>query len=178
MRCLRGFVLVIMAGGALLLPACNDETPPTPIPTPAGPVRAVVASTSFTDFQPDIYFGIPIPLGQAGILDFTVDWTFPNTDMLVAFGTQGCSFPDLTADRCPFIIRTEGTTPKPRIVITQNLATGNYFLYLYSKPFTKVDGTGSGNIEAVALQIGLTVGVTGAAVPMAPIKLQAQAIRP
>lgn len=179
MRFVRGLVLMLATGGALLLPACDEGTTPTPVPLPPPPVRAVIATTSFTDFPPDVYLGIPIPLAQAGILDFTVDWTFANTYMLVAFGTQPCTFPELNANRCPFVIRTDGTTPKPRVVVTQNLATGNYFLYLYSKPFKKVEGTGSDNIEAVALQIGLTVGVAGSgAVPMAPIKLQAQVIKP
>ncbi len=179
MRFVRGFVLVFVAGGGLLaLPACKEDTVPTPVPLPPPPVRAVIASTSFTGFPPDVYLGIPIPLAQTGILDFTVDWTFPDTNMEVAFAAQNCTFPELSANKCPFLIRTEGTTPKPRVVITPNLATGTYYLYLYSKPYKKVLGTGSDNIEAVALQIGLTVGVASGGVPVAPIKLHAQVIKP
>lgn len=180
MRFVRGCVLVLATGGALLLPACKEETAPTPVPTPPPTVRAVVATTSFTDFPPDVYLGIPIPLGQAGILDFTVDWTFATTFMDVGFGTQNCTFPELTANRCPFVIATKGTTPKPRVIITQPVAVGTYYLYLYIKPYKKVDGTGSDNIEAVAIQIGLTVGegATPRSVQMAPIRLQAQVIKP
>lgn len=177
MRFARGFVLVsVTAGGALLFSDCKKSTTPTPVPTTPPLVHAVIASTSFTGFPPDIYLGIPIPLGQAGILDFTVDWTFKDTYMDVAFGTQACSFAELNTKKCPFVTFTEGTTPKPRIVTTQLLPVGQYYLYLYSQPYSKKLGYGSDNLEAVALQIGLTVGITGSAQPVTPIKLQSQFI--
>ncbi len=181
MRFVRGCVLVVVTGGALLLPACNnDETLPTPGPTVPQTVRAVVAVLSFTDFPTDIYQQVPIPLPQAGILDFTVDWTFTTTYMDVAFGTQDCTFTQLNTNKCPFVTLTTGTTPKPRVITTQPLAVGNYYIYFYSKPYKKSDGTGSGNIEAVSMQIGLTVGqvATPHSAQMAPLRLQAHVIKP
>lgn len=180
MRFVRGCVLVVVAGGAMFLPACKEETTPTAVSPPPQTARAVVAVTSFTGYPPDVYLGIPIPLAQAGILDFTVDWTFTNTFMEVAFGTQNCTFPDLTANRCPFVVATKGTTPKPRVIVTQPVAVGTYYLYLYSKPYKKLDGTGSDNIEAVSLQIGLTVGegITPRSLQVAPSRLQAPVVQP
>jgi hypothetical protein len=174
-RFVRRAVLVVAIGGAAFLPACNDDTLPTPIPTPQTSVRGIVATTSFTDFPTDVYLGIPIPLQQPGSLDFTIDWTFSNTDMEVAFGSVPCTFPELNARTCPFIVKTTGRTPKPRYLVTDPVAVGTYFLYLYSKPYDRKDGSGSENVEAVALQIGLTVGPT--VVPhsasIAPIRLGA-----
>jgi hypothetical protein len=142
-----------------VLPACNN-TDPTTLPTPPPPasqtVRAVVASTSFTDFPPDVYLGVPIPLSQAGVLDFTVNWTFPETYMIVAFGNQPCSFQELNSKKCPFLIYTEGSN-KPRVITTAPLAVGNYFFVIYSQPYSKKTGVGTDRLEAVSLQIGLTV---------------------
>jgi hypothetical protein len=174
----RRVVLVVAIGSTALLPACNDETLPTPIPTPQTSVRGIVASTSFTDFPTDVYLGIPIPLEQPGALDFTVDWTFPDTYMEVAFGSKPCTFQELNARTCPFDVKSQGTTPKPRFLVTPPVRVGTYFLYLYSKPWTKKDGLGSENVEAVALQIGLTVGptVTPASAQIAPIRLGAPVV--
>ena len=175
MRFVRRGVLVVAIAGAFVLPGCDEEAvPPTPLPTPIPAVRAVVATTSFENYPTDIYLGIPIPLAQAGVLDFTVNWTFTNTDMAVAFGTQNCSFQDLNANRCPFVLATAGTTPKPRVLVTQPLNVGTYYLYLYNRPYNKAQGTGSDNIEAVSLQIGLTVGpaVTPRSAPIEPLRLQ------
>jgi len=184
MRFVRGFVLLFIVGGGLLvLPACNsDDVAPTPIATPAPPVRGVVFSDAFTEFPLDLYFAIPIPLSQAGILDFTVDWTFTNTYMSVAFGRQSCTFPELSGNTCPFLVSTPAaTTPKPRILITPALPTGTYYLYIYNKPYNRFDKTGSENTEAVSLHIGLTIGVTGsgsAAASANSLKLQPLFVKP
>jgi hypothetical protein len=172
-RFVRRVVLVVVIGGAVFLPACNDDTLPTPIPTPQTSVRGIVASTSFSDFATDIYLGIPIPLEQPGALDFTVDWTFTDTDMEVAFGSVPCTFPELNARTCPFLVKTTGRTPKPRFLVTDPVRVGTYFLYLYSKPWDRKTQTGSENVESVALQIGLTVGasVTPHSASVAPIRL-------
>jgi hypothetical protein len=143
-------------------------------------VHAVIATAPLAPFPPDVYLGVPIPLAQAGILDFNVDWTFTNTYMDVAFGTQECSFQVLSANQCPFVILTTGTTPKPRVIVTQPLPVGTYYLYLYSKPYKKAQGTGSDNIESVNIVIGLTVG-TGAtprSVRVVPVRLQAPVVKP
>jgi hypothetical protein len=111
-----------------------------------------------------------------------VDWTFTNTYMSVAFGTQSCTFPELSGDKCPFLVSTSAaTTPKPRVVITPALPTGTYYLYIYNKPYNRFDKTGSENIEAVSLQIGLTIGVTSsgsAAASATPLKLQPLFVKP
>jgi hypothetical protein len=175
-RFVRKGVLVVAIGGPLLLPACDDPTAPAPVPTPQQSVRAVIFTSKdeFTSFQPGLLYFVPIPLGQPGSLDFTLDWTFANTYMLVAFGSQLCTFEELDAGRCPFILRTEGSTPKPRIVVTAPLSTGNYYLYMYSQPWDTTLGYGNDAIESLALQIGLTVGptVTPVSIPIEPVRLQ------
>jgi hypothetical protein len=180
-RFVRKGVLVVAIAGALFLPACDEPTPPAPVTSPPPQtVHGIIASQPIPDFPPDVYLGVPIPLAQAGILDFTVDWTFTNTYMEVAFGTQPCSFQDLSARRCPYVIATAGTTPKPRVIITPAVPVATYYLYLYSKPWSKAEGTGSDAIESLILQIGLTVGegATPQSVPIEPIRLQPRFIRP
>lgn len=176
-RFVRGFVLVGIAVGVLVLPACDEDAVPAAVPLPPAPVRGVIATTSFTDFSVGVWLGIPIPLSQAGKLDFTVDWTFTNSDMTVAFGSQPCTFQQLDANACTFTILTQGTTPKPRVIFTQNVPVGNYFLYIYNEPFKSSDKTGTENVEAVSLQIGLTVGAASDA-PPSPIRLSSQVLKP
>jgi hypothetical protein len=180
-RFVRRGVLVVALGGALFLPACDDEVaPPTPLPTAPPAVRGVVFTSrdEFTNFQPGLLYFVPIPLGQPGILDFTLDWTFPNTYMLMAFGTQLCTFEDLDKGRCPFLLRTEGSTPKPRRVATSALSTGTYYLYLYSQPWDTSLGYGNDAPESLALEIGLTVGpgITPGAIPIEPVRLPSRSI--
>jgi len=155
-RFARGSAVALGTAVLLVLTACSDATIPNPVATPARSVRAVVASTSFTDFPPDIYQAIPIPLPQAGVLDFTVNWTFPETYMIVSFGDRECTFTELNTHTCPFIIATQGSD-KPRVVITPKLPVGNYVLVIYSQPYSKKTGVGTDRLEAVSVQIGLTV---------------------
>jgi hypothetical protein len=160
-RFARGSAMALGTAVLLLLPACDTEPVfPTPPATVPSTIRAVVAVTSFADYPPDVYLGIPIPLNQPGVLDFTVNWTHPETYMIVSFGNQACSYTELAAHTCPFIITTQGSD-KPRVIVTSNLPAGDYVLVLYSQPYSKKTGIGTDRNEAVSLQIGLTVS-TGA----------------
>jgi hypothetical protein len=180
MRFVRGGVLVVAFAGTLFLPACDEAVAPPLVPTPPQTVRAVVFTSKdeFTNFQPGLLYYVPIPLGQAGSLDFTVDWTFTNTYLIVAFGRQLCTFEELDGGKCPFILRTEGSTPKPLIIATPPLSTATYYFYMYSQPWDTKLGYGSDAVESLALQIGLTVGPTAtpAAAPIEPVRLQPRLI--
>ena len=79
--------------------------------------------------------------------------------MFVYFGDTDCSFVQLEGGECPFLIASETKEPKPRVLFTEILEAGLYYLYLYNVP--RVPGTeiGSDITEAVAIQLGLTVGL-------------------
>ena len=143
---------------AALTSCGGDETarPPVVIVTPE-PVRAILAQTSFSGFQSDIWVSIELIVSQRGILDVTVDWTSPDTWMYVYLGNTSCTYAQLSGRSCPFLISSETKTPKPRVLFTESLAPGTYYLVLYNVPRDPLTGNGSDNTESVAVQIGLTV---------------------
>jgi hypothetical protein len=157
---LRSCVRPIVVGAlALALGACDGDDPARPpivIVTPA-PVRAVLAQTSFSGFQSDVYVSLEVPLSQRGVLDVTVDWTTASTWMYVYLGNTSCTYAQLSSKTCPFLIKSETKDPKPRVIITESLAPGTYYVVLYNVPRDSVTGIGSDNTESVAVQLGLTV---------------------
>lgn len=182
-RSVRGILVSVLLGGLVLgMPACKKTTAPTPVatPTPAPvPVRGVLAQFSFDQFASDIYVGIPLPLTQGGILDVTLDWTFPDTWMFVYIAKGTCTYEQLAGKTCPYIVTSETQFPKPRVVTTAPIAPGTYSLILYNVPWDKKLRTGSDNVEGVSCQIGLTVGVPiPAAQAVTPIQVKPVIIRP
>ena len=171
MRLGRGILLpVVVAGSVLGQPACNkSSTTPTPVATPTpGAVRGVLGTISFDRFETDVYVGVPLPLSQGGILDVTVDWTYPDSWIFVYVARGTCTYEQLAGKTCPYIVSSETQFPKPRVVVTPPIAAATYTLVIYNVPRnskTRPLGMGSDNIEAVSFQIGLTVG--GAATPQA-----------
>lgn len=144
---------------AVALAACDGDDPARPpvvVVTPA-PVRGVLAQTAFSGFQSDLWVSIEVPLSQRGVLDVTVDWTLPSTWMYVYLGNTRCSDAQLYGGTCPFFIRSETKDPKPRVIFTQTLEAGTYYLALYNVPRDPLTGQGSDNTESVAIQLGLTV---------------------
>jgi hypothetical protein len=160
----RSFVRVgLGAALAMALAGCGRDSPvpPTVVITPQ-PVRGVIANPpALPDFQSDVWFSIPIEFSQSGVLDITVDWTFPDTWMYVYFGKTDCDYARLADHTCPFLIKSETQTPKPRVLYTDMLEGGKYYLYLYNVPRNPRNGTGSDNTERVSVQIGLTVFPSG-----------------
>lgn len=142
----------------MALSGCSDDStrPPVVIETPE-PVRAILAETSFSGFQTDVWVSLELILSQKGVLDITVDWTSPDTWMYVYFGNTSCSYAQLSGRTCPFLLTSETKDPKPRVLYTSTLEPGTYYLVLYNVPRDPATGTGSDNTESVALQIGLTV---------------------
>jgi hypothetical protein len=143
---------------AALTSCGGDETarPPVVVVTPE-PVRAILAQTSFSGFPPDVWVSLELLLSQRGVLDLTVDWTFPDTWMYVYLGNTNCTYDQLSGHTCPFLISSETKNPKPRVLFSESLAPGTYYLVLYNVPRDRRTGIGSDNTEAVAVQIGLTV---------------------
>jgi hypothetical protein len=159
----RTSVRAALAGALLLAMAgCGGESdvPPMVVVTPQ-PVRGVYARGSFQNFQSDIWISIEVLLAQKGALDITVDWTFPDTWMYVYLGRTSCDYSQLAGRTCPFLVKSETQTPKPRVLYTDTLDPGTYYLVLYNVPRDPRTGKGSDNTEAVSYQIGLTVSASG-----------------
>jgi hypothetical protein len=156
-------VRVALAGALLLaLAGCGGDSPAPPLVviTPE-PVRGVIASSSFSGFQTDVWISIELILSQKGVLDITVDWTYPDTWMSVYFGQTNCNYTQLASGTCPFILSSETQAPKPRVLYTDSLDPNTYYLVLYNVPRDPRTGTGSDNMESVSLQLGLTVSASG-----------------
>lgn len=156
-----GTAVRLSAAGALViaLAGCggdNTTRPPVVVTTPV-PVRAILAQTAFSGFQSDVWVSLELILSQRGVLDMTVDWTFPDTYMYVYFGNTNCSYAQLSSRTCPFLLSSETKNPKPRVLFSESLAPGKYYLVLYNVPRDPLTGTGSDNTESVSVQIGLTV---------------------
>lgn len=157
-------VVRVAVAGALLsaLPGCGSDSPRPPmvVITPE-PVRGVIARTSVSGFQTDVWISIELLLSQRGVLDITVDWTFPETWMYVYFGRTNCDYKELASRNCPFILSSETKDPKPRVLYTEEVDPGTYYLVLYNVPRDPRTGIGSDNTEAVSIQLGLTVKASG-----------------
>ena len=156
-----GLAVRLCAAGALVvaLAGCGgDDTvrPPVVVVTPE-PVRAILAQTSFPQFQSGTWVSIELFVSQRGVLDITVDWTFPNTWMYVYLGNTSCSLAQLSGRTCPFFLSSETKDPKPRVLFTNKLDPGTYYLVLNNVPRDPLTGNGSDNTEAVGIQLGLTV---------------------
>ena len=165
-----GMSVRLCAAGALVmaLAGCGGDDsvrPPVVVVTPE-PVRAIlVPSTSFSGFASEVWVSIELIVSQPGVLDITVDWTFPDTWMYVYLGNTNCTSAQLSGGSCPILISSATKNPKPRVLVTGKLEAGTYYLVLYNVGRQGNTGIGSQNIESVALQIGLTVYPGGAQVP-------------
>jgi hypothetical protein len=159
-------VLALLCGLAWLGSCQNDNPsrPPIEIVTPQ-PVRGVIAQTSFGNFANELWFALPIQVSQKGVLDITVDWTMPDSWIYVYFGRQNCDYNELTGKTCPFLISSETQLPKPRVLITDTLEAGTYYVFLYNVPKNRRLGIGSDNSETVSLVVGLTISPSGQSAP-------------
>ncbi len=150
-----------MAAALVLLPfgcqnADNPSRPPTVVITPQ-PVRGVIAQTHFTNFESDNWVALQVQISTAGVADITVDWTFPDSWIYVYFGNRQCDYAQLAGHTCPFLLSSETQLPKPRVLVTDLLQPGTYYLFLYNVPKDNRLGIGSDNAESVSVQIGLTI---------------------
>jgi hypothetical protein len=159
---LASTVRAALAGAVVLaLAGCGGDAdvPPMVVVTPA-PVHGVIASAPIENFQTDVWISIELILSQRGVLDITVDWTFPDTWMYVYFGRTNCNYNQLDGRTCPFILSSETKDPKPRVLYT-DARPGTYYLVSTTCRGTP-DGKGSDNTELVRFP-GLTVSAAGSA---------------
>jgi hypothetical protein len=152
--------LAVALAGALAGCGGDSARPPVIVITPQ-PVRGVIAQTTLSGFQTDVWIAIDLLLSQKGKLDITVDWTSPDTWMYVYLGATKCDYAQLSGHTCPFILSSETKDPKPRILYSDVLEPATYYLVLYNVPYDKATGIGSDNTESISIQLGLTVGASG-----------------
>ncbi len=166
-----GSGLRVVAAMAMALPfvACDSDTvlPPMTVVTPPPPTRVVLIQTSYTDFKPGEWLAYPVPLTVAGTLDITVEWTFPESWIYVYFGDTSCSYEEIDSGTCPYLISSETTTPKPRVLNTDTLQPGTYYLVLYNVPWDPKTQTGGFAEEAIQITVGVTVASADVSQPVA-----------
>jgi hypothetical protein len=153
--------MVLAASCAVPLVSCSEDTttrPPVVVVTPA-PVRGVIAQTSFSGFEPKMWVALPVQITQRGVLDIAFDWQYPDSWIYAYFGNTKCEYDQLVSQSCPFLLASETQLPKPRLLVTGTLEPGTYYVVFYNLPKgDRSDTVGSWNVEAVSLQLGLTVG--------------------
>ena len=149
----KGWGLLAAAGLAMGLSACGgDGDPPKPGP-PTGPTVTPCAQEAL--FQDNgvvtaLTFGwddFSVP--RTGRLDITLDWT--NDTSPVGFyltPVNTCTPEEFNARTCNFLIRSEPSTVKPRL-ISEPIDAGNYRWIIANY---------SDEQESMALQIVLSTG--------------------
>jgi hypothetical protein len=162
MRLQRAAGLVVAIAAVSSLPGCGGDSPRPPVVviTPE-PVRGIIAQTSLSGVQTDVWLSIDLLLSQKGKIDITVDWTSPDTWMYVYFGRTNCDYAQLSGRTCPFILSSETKDPKPRVLYTEALEPATYYLVLYNVPRDPKKGIGSDNTESISIQLGLTLEASG-----------------
>jgi len=176
-----GSGLLVAIGLALLLPfagCSSNDTPAYPViaVTPVPTARGLYASGSHQNFNSGEYLAYPIDLTVSGVLDITVDWTFPGSWIYVYFGASRCTYDELAKGTCPFLLSSETQQPKPRALVTQPLAVGQYYLVLYNVPYDARTKKGSDATETVTYQAYLTV--TSSSGERLPVQMGAPIVVP
>ncbi len=130
--------------GILALPGCGGSdkvtTPPTPTPTP-GPVRSLVTRGTAMISGPDdrfTYFrAVPFTTQVAGTVEITVDWTFPTNTLWIFVSSGVCTVQQFQSCpgagcECPFLVSSETSTPKPRVLTLPSTAAGSRSLFIWN----------------------------------------------
>jgi len=150
-----GWALLLAGALAMGLSACGGSDTPTapPAPTPTPCTQEVL-------FQDNgsvpagwlIYDDFSVP--RPGRLDVTMDWT--NAESPVGFylvPANTCSLEEFNGRSCEFVIRSEPSSAKPRLISTPNFTQGNYRWIVAN--FSEED-------ESLALEIVLSEGACAA----------------
>jgi len=144
MRMARQLLGPIGICGILALPGCGGgdkvTTPPTPTPAPA-PVRSLVTRGTATILGPDdrfTYFrAIPFTTQFPGTVEVTVDWTYSTNTVWIFVSSGVCTAEQFkscpgAACECPFLVASQTSTPKPRVLNLPSTAAGSRSLFIWN----------------------------------------------
>ena len=149
MRC-RPWVAIGTLACIATLGGCGSGSPTTPAtpatPTPVPITRTVVLEGSQA-IPADWHYEWWFTTTRAGTLDITVDWTYADSTVWVRLGQGKCDEQVLQAGQCQWLIQSQVSTPKPRVLTLPNAAAGQYTLYIYN---------GVKQPETVSYLVGLT----------------------
>ena len=146
----RAWLAIGTLASIATLGACGGGSPTTPAapatPTPAPITRTVVLQGSQA-IPADWHYEWWFTTTRAGTVDITVDWTYADSTVWVRLGQGKCDEQVLQAGQCQWLIQSQVSTPKPRVLTLPNAAAGQYTLYIYS---------GVKQPESVSYLVGLT----------------------
>jgi hypothetical protein len=116
---------------AVSLPSCGGgSTGPTVVPTPQPtptPCTQTQVGIATGAVPAETVAGVDFTTTAAGRIDVTLDWTFPTSPIgMYLFRANTCDFTQFNS--CPFLIRSDPTTVKPRRASAENQPAGAYEL--------------------------------------------------
>ncbi len=110
------------------------QGPATTTTTTALPVTRTVILQGSQAIPADWHYEWWFTTTRAGTLDITVDWTYADSNIYVRLGQGKCDEQVLKAGQCQWLIQSNMSTPKPRVLTLPNAAAGQYTLYIYNGP--------------------------------------------
>ncbi len=132
---------------AATLAACGGSdtgmgvpSPPPPTPTPCTQSIVFHGTGHIPAHFADLESFTTTAMGR---VDVTLDWTFPSTHAGFALTQGSCTFDQLKAGSCNFLLTLE-SPPKPLKGSAANVAAGSYGLWIMN---------GSDQDEAMAIQV-------------------------
>lgn len=145
-----GLVTCAACGGGSNPAAAPTPTPP---PTPAPP-RVVTEASGFS-LEQSYVLADNFAIGSAGTLEATIDFTYPQTDLLVWIAKGDCSFEQWANEQCTYVA-TSFAGSKPRKVSATGLTSGNYVILIWNA---------GPNDESLSYQVLFTATGTASGVP-------------
>jgi hypothetical protein len=150
----------------LLLPACGGggASTPTPVASPSPSPAAACSQTILFQGNGVVAAGgaagqeFTVPSSADTRLDVAADWSSSSSLIGVYVVSGACSLDAFNARTCTFLLRSEPTSVKPRVLSAPNVAPGAYTLVVAD--FTTFD-------ESLAVQVVLS-NASCAAVATAP----------
>jgi hypothetical protein len=150
----------------LLLPSCGGggASTPTPVASPSPSPAGTCSQTILFQGTGVVAAGgaagqeFTVPATADTRLDVAADWSSPSSLIGVYVISGACGLDAFNARTCTFLLRSEPTSAKPRVLSSSNVTPGPYTVVIAD--FTSFD-------ESIALQVVLS-NATCAPVATAP----------
>ena len=172
--------LALLTALVMVLPGCGGgdggsvTAPPSPTPPPT-PVRTLIVESSAS--LPETFFFVRSFMTTAtGTLEARMDWTFASNTIWVFIAEGNCTVEQFMKLQCPneptcecrFLVLSQSSVPKPRVLTLPNAAPGTR---------TLVGWNLGPSDESVSYQVILeTVGSSSASSMSAPRVSMKQAV--